>query len=529
MKVIKLISFATAVLSILASCERQEINGPDAVMKLVPVTLTASYDILTKVSYTETNSDGIKLNPAWEENDNIIGFDGENNTYTFVVSEVDETTGEATLIGEAPASCTLHLIYLCGAEATSIVSSSLSVSYKDQKGDKTMPAVMLADGEVSDGNGEFTFHNAGAVIGIKSVNGVPEGSTISKITVSGENLSDATVALIGNTLALTATEKSYDSISTGEDFTAVTVADANGTLSTSPIFIAVPANAIVKEICVISGVDAYAFTLSTPETLAANQYSYVDGQKFNNTDYVIVGDLKWMKENLAITESGKREFNKTGHINGDFFQWAAHENYALPLTDLGNGKTDNGLLLYSSFESKATGYTNNKFYYKSGKKFEKASAPYNVQGGTYSKYNSEDEKFTLETIDDAASIILGGSWRIPYIDDFQALLDATYCAWDTNDKGIYVFIPDETHSANGLSSSLGDLDKADAVLFFPATGYAPGSLTLVFETGYSMVRNRYEENVVSINWFHFKQGVTEFTHNYRYWGGTIRPVCPVSE
>ena len=61
MKRICLVVAEIITLGLLASCERQEINGPDAVTKLVPVTLTASYDILTKVSYTETNSDGIKL------------------------------------------------------------------------------------------------------------------------------------------------------------------------------------------------------------------------------------------------------------------------------------------------------------------------------------------------------------------------------------------------------------------------------------------------------------------------------------
>ena len=276
MKASRLIYFAIVMIGFLTSCQQQNIDTNNYNKgELVSVKLTANY-IQTKVSYTETAD--MKFQPEWQLEDKVIGFDDSDNTYTFSVSEVGKY-GTAILEGMAPANCTLHLIYLCGAQATSINGKSLLVSYENQSGDETMPAVMISDGEVEHGVGTFHFTNAGAVIGINAVNGVPEGSTISKITVFGENLSAATIALEDNALKLTAEEKADDSISTIDGFSK-TVLDANGRLSSEPhkpILIAVPANAVIKGINYsIEGSDDYVFTLSTPETLTANQYSYIN-------------------------------------------------------------------------------------------------------------------------------------------------------------------------------------------------------------------------------------------------------------
>ena len=268
---------AFAALGILTSCQEQGLVPFSDSKELVPVTLTASF-VQTKVSYTPTSAKNLK--PSWEADDKVIGFDGNNNTYEFTVTDVNATSGAATLTGTAPANCTLHLIYLCGAAKGDITSGSLSVSYDGQAGDNTIPAVMLADGKVTFGSGDFHFSNAGAVIGIDAVKGVPNGSTISKITVFGDNLAAANIALNDSKLALTATEAVGESISTGT-LTGVTVTDEAGTLNNT-VFIAVPAGAKVSKVSLDVESKTYSYELNAPESLTANQYTYVSGKKFKS-------------------------------------------------------------------------------------------------------------------------------------------------------------------------------------------------------------------------------------------------------
>lgn len=273
---------AAAALGLLASCQQQPIGTPEkdglSGNELVPVTLTASI-AQTKVTYEETAEKN--LQPDWEADDKVIGFDGNNANYEFTVSSVNPD-GSATLTGVAPANCTLHLIYLCGAGKDDITSGSLSVDYNGQAGNKTIPAVMLADGEVAFGSGNFHFHNGGAVIGINATKGVPGGSTISKITVYGDNLSAATVGLTDGKLALTAGGSTGESISTGDGFSATVSSDGKGTLVGNPVLIAVPADAKVSKISVVVGSDNYIYTLKAPVTLARNEYKYVLGKTFKS-------------------------------------------------------------------------------------------------------------------------------------------------------------------------------------------------------------------------------------------------------
>lgn len=298
MKAIKLIAAAAAALGLLASCQQQEAESLNNQEELVPVSLTASFSTVeTKVSYTETTTGGIKLQPAWKVGDEVIGFDGVNNTYTFTVSEVDATTGVATLDGACPASCTLHLIYLCGATKENITDGSLNVSYANQAGTGsadnvyTMPAVMLADGTVTSGSGDFHFSNAGAIIGISAVKGVPNGTTVTKVTVSGDNLSAATIALDGSQkLKLTVAAKTDDAISTAA-LSGVTVEDADGKLST-PVLIAVPAGAKVSKVTVAAGGKDYSFNLGSAVEFAAGKYPYINGssgQSFTEDTVPVTG------------------------------------------------------------------------------------------------------------------------------------------------------------------------------------------------------------------------------------------------
>lgn len=438
MKAISFFTAATAVLGLLVSCQKEKGEIFNTGYELVPVTLTASLDVVgSKVTYNEVDKDyNYQLKPAWEDGvDKIIGFDeaSPRNNYTFTVTDVDATTGEATLEGNAPANCNMHLIYLYGAAATSISDGSLAVDYTGQTGDKTMPAVMLADGTITNGTGSFTFHNAGAVIGIKAVNGVPNGSTISKITIIGENLSAATIVLNGGSLKLTATEKANDSIIL-EGLTGESVIDDNGTLN-KPVFIAVPDGAIVSKVNVAKVGFNYSYSLPTPQTLNANKYAYVSQQVFtdlnNGHESVDLGlSVQWATCNIGA---------ENPYEYGCYYQWAGTQD----VTSL-------------SISWDVCPYHSGSNEYENWIKYIPSDASTYWSGG-----GSPDNKTVLDPADDVARMKCGSAWRIPSKDEFLELIENTEQTWVENyqNTGVNGFIFTSTKSG-----------YTDKYIFLPAGG-----------------------------------------------------------
>lgn len=250
-------------------------------------------------------------------------------------------------------------------------------------------------------------------------------------------------------------------------------------------------------------------------------------QKFDDhTSYVKIGNLYWATENLAVTESGRKEFNGTGHIIGDYFQWAASYN-GYNLT--GEAKTPENLVLYSSFTSKQCGDGSSAFAFRvTGQNFQQKYAPFYVSA--YTKYDKTTT--ALELGDDVASICWGGSWRLPTEQEFSDMKAATYWEWDATDKGYYVYRP--THAEDGgkiNTNKKGSYEKADAILFFPAPGrginagfesegsygYYWLSVHSTTDVGYARRLQIYNNNT---------SGVAT-NQLQRYYGCSIRPVCPV--
>lgn len=129
--------------------------------------------------------------------------------------------------------------------------------------------------------------------------------------------------------------------------------------------------------------------------------------------------------------------------------------------------------------------------FEDGHSFDWVNCPYQTQNTTsysstkFTKYlgstsssfkdqsatDADALKTVLDPEDDAAHVNWHGSWRMPTSAEFPALYNATYWAWDATDKGYYVFKADATHTAGTRANSVpGDLNKADALLFFPAAG-----------------------------------------------------------
>lgn len=274
--------------------------------------------------------------------------------------------------------------------------------------------------------------------------------------------------------------------------------------------------------------------------------------------------LKWSRQNLAITASGKRSWEKSGISSGiavkvpgtdkevqvgDYFQWAAYKGYCGEPSG-----TDKGLVIYTAFDhghcvgdsnpddhitfKKSNGSNTYWFHNKhwSGNSKNGISPYCNISGdnqaGTYGKYNSDDGKSVLERAsvnDDVANIILGGNWRMPTKDEFNALINATFWAWDGDDHGYYVFTPSGSHLKGAKANSVpNDLNKNDALLFFPAAGYADSSINSNFinvtaSGSYwsSTIRSDYTGYSYYLS---FATGGLNVPNNNRHRGYSVRPV-----
>lgn len=451
----KIFTLIAAAALLVVSCQKEiepekgDSNNP------VEGKLTATI-VKTKVSYTETSE--MNLQPAWEIGDKIIGFDDSGNTYTLSVASVSAET--ATLNGTVPDGA-LHLIYKSGAKASDISAKALAVDYTAQAGDKTMPAVMLADGTVEDGACDFEFTNAGAIIGISAVKGVPSGAAISKFTVEGENLSAATVSLSGSALALTAATAASDAISTAT-LSGITVTDVNGTLS-APVFIAVPAGAKIAKVS--------ASVAKEPETMKKPSATPQEG-----VDYVTIGGVKWAKWNVGASSETD---------SGWYFPWAGTEGYFRYADTWQSVKATSIEFSYSP-ASAHTATASDYLYVKeqefkaTGHSFDWANTPYQTQGNVlsasstkFTKYSGSkfkdssatDEdasKTVLDQVDDAAYVNWSGTWRMPTNAELKALKTNTTQTFkkDYNGTGIdgYLF----TSKQSG---------EAGHSIFMPCAGY----------------------------------------------------------
>ena len=262
----------------------------------------------------------------------------------------------------------------------------------------------------------------------------------------------------------------------------------------------------------------------------------------NGHEYVVIAGKKWATQNLAVSASGQMKWKgknstavKTPVTNedvvvGDYFQWAASYD--------GYGITDNpqpdSLLVYESFtnmycvDGGATDYNTSVFTFRTGKGFSKDCAPY-VDGNSYSKYISSGDQ--LELTDDTANILWGETWRMPTVEDINSLYAATYWAYDSEDKGFYVFSPDANHMGGNYSTDLSGLNKADALLFFPNAGVGEPGYSTVYDLGsrarywYNSTYSYYTNYLANI--MHIYSASTlqiADAHKDRFNGCSIRPV-----
>ena len=170
---------------------------------------------------------------------------------------------------------------------------------------------------------------------------------------------------------------------------------------------------------------------------------YTKTEKTINTEYVDFGlpsGLKWAKCNIGAT---------TETDYGVYFSW-------------GETSGISGSLVGKYLDENYSWAT-----YKHCNGSERTLTKYNNK----SSHGTVDNKTTLETVDDAATQIMGGNWRMPTKAEIQELLDNTDYEWieDFNGTGVngrkftsrtdtskYIFIPGAGYCYDGSVSAVGD-------------------------------------------------------------------------
>lgn len=150
-------------------------------------------------------------------------------------------------------------------------------------------------------------------------------------------------------------------------------------------------------------------------------------------EYVEIAGLKWAKCNIGADNP---------YESGLYFQWGDTVGF--------QGEDSN---------SESLDWENYKY---SG----------DNSGTDITKYNSTDEKVTLDMEDDAARTIMESDWRIPTSEDWEALIQATNIYWTQNysNSGIngYLFVSKQDSSKS---------------IFIPAVGYCDTTHDGLYESG----------------------------------------------
>lgn len=435
----------------------------------VPVTITASgLEVDTKVQFEETGTSRIDLRPKWEVGDEVFGFgDGSlsSNRYTFTVQSVD-SEGVAILSGEAPANCTLHLVFCNGKSATDFNSGNeLSLSFQYQNGSAaSLPAPMVSKGQIIDGSGHFTFENLCSIIVIRKANGVPAGKTIQTATVGGTDLSLGTVRMNGSKLDIVSSHVyEYDDFVSCRSVNATVGSD--GTLS-NPIFIAVPKGSKVE--CVDFKIptgssdpnlkyDTYRYLLSSSKSIGVSRYFAVNGQTFVKKDGIQLWPAGpfWKETNLGAGSC---------YDAGSFYSWGNNVPCTPQSIDWDNP--------YGIYPLNAE-YYNCRWLSQYGYLDQ-----FGFDGFSALLYNDVSLSGTGTLVgsghpwnasqNDAARITYGGSWRLPELVEFRILSNEDHSA-----RLSYSATAPTTSHVYGYSKFTGNLDECQGCnIILPAGGGA---------------------------------------------------------
>ena len=144
------------------------------------------------------------------------------------------------------------------------------------------------------------------------------------------------------------------------------------------------------------------------------------------------------------------------------------------------------------------------------------SSIYYIYGSSdfkYTKYNKKDNKVDLELCDDAAHVKLGGSWRMPTIQECKELISGCNC------KFVY------NYNGTGVNGLLAKSKFRDTSIFLPAAGdyYSKANGSVGKTGGYwstFLLNPKYAWHIS------FDVDKVDLDYEFRPHGYSIRPVCP---
>lgn len=516
---------ALATLFGTTSCNK-EIAPVEPSDKTITISIQGTIDDFTSADGVKATAEPV-IRVAWAENDIVYVYDGIQKLGQLKVSLRDNDPRFAYLTNDgeiqAPAGSIITLVYSNTGEPV-FAGGKLTVDLSNQN-QADFPFVIYATLPASQTvtNQFVPFKFATSVMKINGT-GIGTGSGITK----------ATIAQVSTTCQIQVSSDAdpvVSGVNPGTITRSANFSESSDGRATFTIGMAMTGTGSGRDV-LINKAGKFYYSLFTQSQIKAGA-SYNSVFAFSKADFVKIGNLKWALNNLAISDSGKKAW-KGGNsdavkapgtdedvVVGDYFQWAAYAGYSGDASD-----ADKGLLLYTAFTNKfCSGDASNSLTLKGGKQFVDGSAPYYNSG--YTKYNSPTQT-VLERTDDAANIILGGNWRMPTKADFVALKNATYWAWDGMDKGYYVFNPDAGHPAKAVVSSIpSDLNKADALLFFPETGIC-GNGELTTEYGGEYWASEVLLDNVMISWL-MSINNNSVSYSGTGWRRVGRPIRPVSD
>ena len=227
---------------------------------------------------------------------------------------------------------------------------------------------------------------------------------------------------------------------------------------------------------------AYKFTDSytVADLEFANEYR-LSLSIVSEMEYVDLGlSVKWATCNLGASKPTE---------NGGYYQWAGTKDVS-----------DTGIYLYWSNCPYHTGSDNQSGWTK-----------YNTE----SSYGTVDNKTVLESMDDVASVALGGKWRMPTYEEWSELCNTDNCSWTwTTIDGV-----------NGYKVRSKKSGYTDNWIFLPAAGFRCNDYhEVVGSIGYYWslsLSTDCPDNAYSVSFDSGDFGVDDY---YRYLGQSVRPV-----
>ena len=135
---------------------------------------------------------------------------------------------------------------------------------------------------------------------------------------------------------------------------------------------------------------------------------------------------------------------------------------------------------------------------------------------TESSYGTVDNKTVLESMDDVASVVLGGKLRIPTDEEWMELRTTDNCSWTwTTIDGV-----------NGYKVQSKKSGYTNNWIFLPAAGYRSyDRLVIVGSYGFYWSSSLGTEGTFNACSMYLSSSLVFRGHRYRCFGQSVRPVC----